>query len=66
MQRIDTEEDVARGLEALLRIDPRLRDVAAIAGPLPLRRSPPGFGSLVSIIIAQQVSTASAAAIEKR
>ena len=66
MQRIDDEDDVARGLQALLEIDPRLRAVAAVAGVLPLRRSPPGFQSLVSIILAQQVSTASAAAIEKR
>lgn len=66
MHRIDNESDVALGLDALLRIDPRLRDIAEMAGPLPLRRLPPGFESLVSIIIGQQVSTASAAAIGKR
>ncbi len=66
MRRIDTEEDIAAGLEALAGIDPCLRAVIAEAGPVPLRRRPPGFDSLVSIVIAQQVSTASAAAIEGR
>lgn len=66
MRRIDDLKDIRRGLRALLAADPRLEPVAAIAGPVPLRRSPPGFSSLVSIIISQQVSKASAEAIEGR
>jgi DNA-3-methyladenine glycosylase II len=64
--RIDTDADVALGLAALLRQDPRLAEVARIAGPLPLRRRPGGFAGLAAIVVAQQVSTASAAAIWKR
>ncbi|MFC6488226.1 DNA-3-methyladenine glycosylase 2 family protein, partial [Nitratireductor sp. GCM10026969] len=66
MQRIDTVEDLARGLDALVVIDPRLGAVRAAAGPVPLRRSAPGFESLVSVIVSQQVSRASADAIFKR
>lgn len=61
--RIDTEADVAAGLEALLATDPRLADVAAVAGPLPLRRRPGGFAGIAGIVVSQQLSTASAAAI---
>lgn len=63
LNRIDTIDDIRRGLKKLVAIDPRLAPVAAIAGELPLRRSPPGFASLVEIIVSQQVSTASAGAI---
>jgi DNA-3-methyladenine glycosylase II len=63
---IDTLDDLRRDLAALLDLDPRLRPVAAKAGDLPLRRSPPGFASLASIIVSQQVSKASADAIFRR
>ena len=63
MQRIATLEDVHRGLEELCVLDPRLGAVRADAGEVPLRLSEPGFRSLASIIIAQQVSRASADAI---
>src|SRR5690606_42142003 len=52
-----------RGLDALCAQDPRLAGVRALAGEVPLRRSQPGFHSLASIIVAQQVSRASADAI---
>ncbi len=61
--RIDTEADLAAGLAALLAADPRLGPVAAAAGPLPLRRRPGGFPGLASIVVSQQLSTASANAI---
>ena len=61
--RIATLDDVSAGLEALVRLDPRLVAVRAAAGDVPLRRSPAGFASLASIIVSQQVSTASARAI---
>lgn len=63
MQRIATLDDVSQGLDALCRIDPRLAAVRAIAGEVPLRLSEPGFHSLASIMISQQVSRASADAI---
>lgn len=63
LNRIETIDDIRRGLDELVAIDPRLAPVAATAGDLPLRRSAPGFASLVEIIVSQQVSTASAGAI---
>ena len=66
MRRIDTLEDIAEGLEALLQTHPELAAIAERAGPLPLRRSEPGFESLASVIVSQQVSKASAASIWNR
>ena len=63
MQRISTLDDIAAGLDALCVIDPLLIKVRAAAGEVPLRRSEPGFRSLVSIVVSQQVSRASADAI---
>jgi DNA-3-methyladenine glycosylase II len=63
MRRIATPVDIAEGLDALCIIDPRLAAVRAIAGEVPLRLSAPGFASLASIIVSQQVSRASADAI---
>ncbi|MEP9387820.1 DNA-3-methyladenine glycosylase [Mesorhizobium sp. KR9-304] len=63
MQRISTIDDLTTGLDALCVIDPRLENVRATAGDVPLRRTEPGFRSLVSIVISQQVSRASADAI---
>lgn len=63
MQRIVTLDDISRGLDALVALDPRLEAVRAAAGEVPLRLSEPGFHSLASIIVAQQVSRASAEAI---
>lgn len=63
MQRIATLDDVTRGLDALVALDPRLQAVRAMAGAVPLRLSEPGFESLASIIVSQQVSRASADAI---
>ena len=58
--------DIEEGLDALCALDPRLVAVRAAAGDVPLRLSPPGFESLISIVIGQQVSRASAAAIQGR
>lgn len=63
MRMIGNDADVEAGLAALLVLDPRLVPVRAAAGAVPLRRTRPGFDSLVSIIVSQQVSLASAAAI---
>jgi len=61
--RIDTEADIAAGLGALVGADPRLAEVAALAGTLPLRRRPGGFAGIAGIVVSQQLSTASASAI---
>jgi DNA-3-methyladenine glycosylase II len=63
---IDSEVALDRGLKALLAQDKRLRELLAHAGRPPLRKRSPGFAGLVAIIVSQQVSTASAAAIWKR
>jgi DNA-3-methyladenine glycosylase II len=63
MQRIVTLEDVKRGLDELVAIDPYLEKIRGLAGEVPLRLSEPGFRSLASIVISQQVSRASADAI---
>ena len=46
--------------------DPDLAAILARRGPPPLWDRPPGFGSLVHIILEQQVSLASARALEAR
>jgi DNA-3-methyladenine glycosylase II len=63
MRRIETLDHIAEGIAALGVADPRLLAVIATAGEIPLRRQPPGFEGLTRIIISQQVSVASAAAI---
>jgi DNA-3-methyladenine glycosylase II len=62
---IETDEDLAGGAAELVALEPRFAPVVE-AGPLPLRRRPDGFAALLSAIVAQQVSTASAAAIWAR
>ncbi|MCO5145592.1 MAG: DNA-3-methyladenine glycosylase [Aquamicrobium sp.] len=66
MRRIATLDDIAEGLDVLKRLDPRLAAVADIAGPVPLRLAEPSFASLAGIVIAQQVSRASADAMSAR
>jgi DNA-3-methyladenine glycosylase II len=63
MRRIRSIDDILDGLDELCVIDPRLVDVRAAAGEVPLRLTEPGFESLASIIVSQQVSRASADAI---
>lgn len=63
MRRISTLDDIAAALDALCVLDPRLKKVRAVAGDVPLRLSEPGFASLASIVVSQQVSRASADAI---
>lgn len=63
---IATRADIEQGLDYLRRVDARLADVIAVSGEVPLRRSEPGFASLASIVVAQQVSRSSADAIWAR
>jgi DNA-3-methyladenine glycosylase II len=58
--------DVAEGAAWLVRAEPRFGRVLAVVDPLPLRLKPQGFETLLDIIISQQVSLASAAAIRAR
>lgn len=58
--------DVAEGAAWLVQAEPRFQTVLDAVNPLPLRLKPPGFATLIDIIISQQVSLASAAAIRAR
>lgn len=60
---IETPEDVAEGANWLARAEPRFAHALAATGPLPLRRRPDGFPTLLSAIVSQQVSVAAASAI---
>jgi DNA-3-methyladenine glycosylase II len=64
--RIDTDADIATGLAHLTAVCPTMRAIAAETGPPPLRRWEGGFPGLVRIVVAQQLSVASAAAIQKK
>ncbi|MGB7098971.1 MAG: DNA-3-methyladenine glycosylase 2 family protein [Xanthobacteraceae bacterium] len=61
--RIHTEADLDAALTALGKADPRFVPLLAKAGRPPLRRRSDGFAGLAAIIVAQQLSTASANAI---
>lgn len=63
MRRIATSDDIEAGLDALCALDARLLPVRAAVGEVELRLAEPGFASLVSIVVSQQVSRASADAI---
>ena len=60
---IETERDIVAGVKALRRACPIMRRIHDIAGDPPLRRRPGGFDGLARIIVGQQLSIASAAAI---
>jgi DNA-3-methyladenine glycosylase II len=66
MSHIHTEADLDAGIAGLVAADPRFGDLMARAGRPPLRRRDGGFAGLVQIIVSQQVSVASAAAIHGR
>jgi DNA-3-methyladenine glycosylase II len=60
---IHSETDLDAALTALGKLDMRFADLMAKAGRPPLRRRPDGFAGLAAIVVAQQLSTASANAI---
>lgn len=60
---IQTPECVAEGATFLAQKDPHFAQALAQTGPLPLRLKPDGFAQLLSAIVSQQVSVASANAI---
>ncbi len=60
---LETEAVLKRGLDTLVETDPVMAGLVA-QGVMPrLRKRPPGFEGLAWIVVGQQVSTASAAAI---
>ncbi|WP_170570486.1 DNA-3-methyladenine glycosylase family protein [Ruegeria atlantica] len=63
---IETPGCVAEGAAWLAETCPRMAWAMEQTGPLPLRRRPDGFAQLLSAIVSQQVSVASANAIWKR
>ncbi len=63
---IETIDDVAEGMEHLLRVEPRFERAFTAAGMPPLRRQPAGLAALLYIITEQQISLAAAAAIWRR
>jgi DNA-3-methyladenine glycosylase II len=63
---IEAEDDVRDGIRALRRKCAFLRAVHDLTGDPPLRRRPGGFEGLARIVVGQQVSVASAAAIWAR
>lgn len=60
---IETQADLAEGMEWLAQRNKIFAQAYELTGELPLRRKPEGFAELLSAIISQQVSTASARAI---
>ena len=62
-RRITSDACVAEGAAWLCQHDPRFAVAMQDLPPLPLRLKPDGFAELLSAIVSQQVSVASAAAI---
>src|SRR5581483_9579389 len=60
---LNSQADLEDAIHALLKLDPRLQPVFAVAGMPALRRREPGFVGLAHIVCGQQLSTASASAI---
>lgn len=63
---IEGAQDLAEGAAWLAARCPRMAHALDRVGPLPLRRKPQGFAELLSAIVSQQVSVASAHAIWAR
>lgn len=53
-------------VDELCSIDPCFGEIEAAVGPLAFSRRPPGFATLVRILVGQQLSTAAAATIYAR
>jgi DNA-3-methyladenine glycosylase II len=66
MRLIATEADIRAGVKALRRKCATMRHVHDTAGDPPLRRRQAGFEGLARVIVGQQLSVASAAAIWER
>jgi DNA-3-methyladenine glycosylase II len=60
---LDSDTVLMKGARALARRDPVIKRLIAAGAKPPLRKRAPGFAGLARIIVGQQLSTASAAAI---
>jgi DNA-3-methyladenine glycosylase II len=60
---LQTDADLHKALQRLVKADPRLKPVLDKAGQPNLRRRPAGFPGLCAIVVSQQLSTSSARAI---
>lgn len=65
-ERLGNPAQLNRHLEALMKLDKRLKPVWARTGEVELRTGQKGFAGLAKVICGQQLSTASAGAIWKR
>lgn len=63
---ITCEDDIAEGMDWLAAREPAFARVITATGPWPLRRREDGFAALRDAILGQQVSVASARAIQGR
>lgn len=63
---IETENDLETGMKFLVKAEPGFKAIYLQTGPLPLRLRDEGFAALLSAIISQQLSVASATAIKGR
>lgn len=63
---LDSNAVLEKGLRALVRRDAVMKRIVALGARPPLRKREPGFEGLAGIIVSQQLSTASAAAISAR
>lgn len=63
---IDSEDALEAGLSALCALDPVMARIVEEGARPPLRKRAPGFTGLAAIVVSQQVSTASAKAIQSR
>ena len=63
---IRTHADLAKGVAHLCACEPNFATLAGVLPPPPLRRSRPGFETLLRIIVSQQLSVASADSIWRR
>ena len=63
MKLLRCQEDLAEAVASLVRMDSRLMPVFARTGMPQLRRRDPGFAGLALIVVGQQLSVASAAAV---
>lgn len=61
-----TAETLSQGVHALSRIEPAFGNIVNAHGPPPLWVRAPGYATLVKLILEQQVSLASAAAVYRR
>jgi DNA-3-methyladenine glycosylase II len=62
-RRITTEAELDVALASLMKADARFGPALSLAGRPPLRKRADGFAGLASIVVSQQLSTASAKAI---